>query len=330
MQYTHNSRKEEFIIQPYLESYLKILPESQRKDITEFLMKNEDFRASVVSDYDFSRLLDQINEERAQLTEYLPQMDKLDSSRHNDFMSRVYGDLNYLFAESDLIERAVENISTLNAGNLSTIQGEINKLKAKVKALKLVLFESENTIGITEQFNNKATLETKTSNLYVDKDGTPIPPVIYNNSEISSEITLPTVDKKTYADIHNIEIKAAIGGVLQGELESFYIHSSDIVNAPYILPDGDVITSGAIAIVEIVLEKPIYISSIRIKNNSRTTPHIPKVYYYEDHRYYSTPKVLPNSTFDKDNSDNIVINTSPTRAKKLAIPLVQTDCEEVV
>jgi hypothetical protein len=117
-----------------------------------------------------------VTKDRKQLTKYMPQTGKLDSDSYNNFMAAVYGDLQYNFTEVDMLEKAIEDYTTLNDANINTLQNEINALNSRIKALRLVLFEGDTTIAITEQFNNKGSLDPDES-LYLDRDGTKIPVV---------------------------------------------------------------------------------------------------------------------------------------------------------
>lgn len=289
----------------------------------------------MISNADFSRLLEQINASRKQLTEYVPQKDKMNSQLFNDFNAEVYGDLNYLFKESDLIERAVVNYSTLNNGNIASIQNEINNLKTRVKALRLVLFENANVTAVTEQFNNMSSIDTDAS-LYIDRDGSALYPVEYRDSEEASEITLKHFNEygstdKTY-DVFNVDVlDASIDKVIGGSadklsLSSMSIYADDIVKVPYTFEDNTTISEGALAFINVVLQVPAYVNTITLNSNTVKNMNVAKILYYDDNRYFSSPNTID---VNKEISGLLTLNIAPTRIKRMTIVLQQLNYEAV-
>lgn len=289
----------------------------------------------MISNADFSRLLEQINTSRKQLTSYVPQKDRMDSQVFNDFNAEVYGDLNYLFRESDLIERAVVNYSTLNNGNLASIQNEINNLKTRVKALRLVLFENANVTAVTEQFNNMSSIDTDAS-LYIDRDGSALCPVEYRDSEEASEITLKHLDayetsSKTYnvfdIDVLDMKIDKVIGGAYDSQsLSSISVYADDIIKVPYTFEDGTTIGEGAMAFINVTLQVPAYVNTIALNSNTVKNMTVAKILYYDDNRYFSTPNIID---VGKEISGLLTLNIAPTRIKRMTIVLQQLNYEAV-
>ncbi|HLO11209.1 MAG TPA: hypothetical protein VK190_03010 [Pseudoneobacillus sp.] len=254
----------------------------------------------------------------------------------NDFNAQVYGDLSYLFRESDLVERAVVNYSTLNNGNLASIENEINVLKARIKALKLVLFENGNVTAVTEQFNNMSSLDTNLS-LYEDRDGSFIHPVEYRDSTEASEITLKHIDAayeispdKTHdvfdVDILDISIDKVIGGSYEGNLSSMSVYASDIIQMPYTFDDKSTIDQGALLFINATLQIPAYVNTIKIEGNTIKNMVVSRILYYDDNRYFSVPNTI---MVEKEINKTLTLNIAPTRIKRMTIVLQQLNYEAV-
>lgn len=288
-------------------------------------MKNADFMAMFVSSTDFNRLLSSINKERTDLSDYVPQTDKLSSQIFNDHMSKIYADLNYFFAKSDLIERACQSFIVLNDANINSIQNEINVLKSRIKALKLVVSENESTVAINEQFNDKSMFESYGSGLYKDKNGEDLSIASYESSKAIAIASKEFHNEQAYT----MNIGTLVGGIGQGDISQYTIRAQDVVKVPYELIDGTEIEDGAVAQVEIVFVNPCYVSTIHLALNTALPQYIPKMFYCNDNKALSVPKKISNTEFmSKEEENSRTFSIAPIRIKKLIIPLVQTNYEE--
>lgn len=310
-----------------MDNYLKILPESQRQEITEFLVRNADFKQSVVSAEGFNRLLEQVTKQRKQLTEYAPQNEKLDSENYNDFNARLYGDLNYSMSEVDMLEKAIINYGTLNGASINAMQNEINALSARVKSLKLVLFESPNTIATTEQFNNKSSLDQDES-LYLDRDSTPLKPVEFrqvgSRYELTMQLIAPNGDGTVVvpdpieAKIESSKVITPTGCDIDYILSSNLNGTSERLLNSFKLPDGTSLShANDWCYLEVALKDTVECSSITVEAAGENQNFkILKIFVYDNDLKYTSP-LLGNTNIAFE--PNAVMNIEATPLKKIGI-----------
>lgn len=165
-------------MEDYLKGYLDVLPEVERRKVKEIVRSNQDlFDNEEFSEEEFERAIRQLVDSHKQTTEYLPQVDQLDSKKHNEFFRNMYMDLSLLFIESDLIDNGVNSYDRLYEGILSDLQREIFALQRRIESLRLTS-ESENGIIVKSfDFSNDKDMEVPGEGnkyLFLDRDGTDI------------------------------------------------------------------------------------------------------------------------------------------------------------
>ena len=164
-------------MEDYLTGYLQVLREYQRKRIEDILKNNEDlYKISSVTEEQFRELVERLAVDHKQLTEFIPQTDKLDPDSYNEFFSNVYVDLNLLFLDSLMIESATTNYERIFDGIISDLSSEIKTLTQQVDNLRLVNEGEDGLIVVSRSFESSTEMEDrdKFSSLFVDRDGTPI------------------------------------------------------------------------------------------------------------------------------------------------------------
>ena len=191
-------------MQNYLSGYLSVLPLVQRKRIVDLLSRNEDYKFSVVSSTEFNKLMEQITDERAQATEYIPQVNELDSDIYNQFFGRVYTDLNFMFNDVNLVDRAILNHRSLAFSELSNLNKEVNDLYTQIENLRQSSAGEDGLIVKTESFQGAIFEEDPEgvyADLFCDRDGSPLP---RSSTALNSRKRALSLKPKTVIDrVHN-------------------------------------------------------------------------------------------------------------------------------
>ena len=178
-------------MQDYLQGYLKVLPESQRMKIEEIIRENQEVLTSqteerVQFEEEFTEVIRRLAEDHEPATSFIPQLDRLDPDKYNEFYSSVYMDLNMLFLESELIESAIVNYDRIFEGILSDLRKEVEALKARVDSLRLTAEGEDGLIIKQFDFTTKAQMETDTktyAHLFRDRDGSAIPLAVIERNQ---------------------------------------------------------------------------------------------------------------------------------------------------
>lgn len=181
----------------YLTGYLDVIPESERKKVSEVIKENEALMvAGGWSEAEFQKAIDELVHNHKKLSTNIPQKDVLDSVKHNTFFSNLQTDLTLLFAESDLIESGLNNYHRLYEGILSDLQKEITSLKQRVSLLRLTSESENGSIIRSFDFSTDANSEiysAANSYLFKDRDNTNIVPVVVERNEATSMIMLDKI-----------------------------------------------------------------------------------------------------------------------------------------
>lgn len=169
-------------MQDYLKGYLQVLPDYQRRRIEDVLKENQDlYDINSVTEEAFKEIINQLAEDHKPLTNFMPQLDRLDDKLHNTFFSNAYVDLNLLFLESLLIESATTNYERIFDGIIADLNNEIKTLRQQVESLRLVSEGEDGLIVEKRSFESTTEMEDRKSyaSLFVDRDGTPIQNAVF-------------------------------------------------------------------------------------------------------------------------------------------------------
>jgi len=167
----------------YLNGYLEVLPESERRRIEDILKENNNlYSISSVSEEEFKEIIDQLAKEHSPLTQNIPQIDKLDEELYNTFFTNVHVDLNLLFLENLLIESATTNYQRIFDGIISDLNKETKTLAGRVESLKLVNEGEDGLIVEKRSFESSTEMEDreKFASLFVDRDGSDIQSAVFD------------------------------------------------------------------------------------------------------------------------------------------------------
>lgn len=299
-------------MQNYLSGYLSVLPLIQRKRIVELLSKNEDYRYGVVSSAEFNALMEQIVSEHKQISEQIPQEEQLDSALYNEYFGKVYTDLQFMFNEINLIDRATTNYHSLAAAELSNLNKEVNNLNIEIENLKLISSGEDGLIIRTETFNDAVFEEDPDgvyANLFCDRDGTALPKAAIFLNDKKKALSLRT--KVVVDRIHNDNglldatvqlldqrgqgndiVNRGIDKILDGSDETYWLQivsADDEINMQMYGISGP----GAMAKLAIVFNSPTMVSEISLTPFSIYPLEVSAILYEKEIEYGSNSDTVP-------------------------------------
>ena len=315
-------------MQNYLSGYLSVLPLVQRERIIELLKKNEDYRYSVVSSSQFDALVEQITTKHTQASEYLPQEDRLDSNIHNEFFSRVYTDLVFMFNESNLINRALVNYKHLVSSELSDLTKEMLTLNTQVDNLKESSKADGNLIVKTETFKGDAFSEDPEgiyAHLFCDRDGGVLnaAPISTSNKKNMLTLKISSIEDAIHAKngllTANVEIldqrghskeveNSNLDKILDGSTDTAWIstaHSGEGINVPMHGVEGP----GAMTKLSVTFNAPTMISEISLTPFGVYPLEVSAILYEKEVEYTAhTDTVPPTQKYIVTSSDKEGVN----------------------
>jgi hypothetical protein len=296
----------------YLEGYLDVLPQGQQSKVQDVLKATKgSIDAGVITEAEFKELVRRIAEDHEQLTTYLPQVEKVDDVLHNAFFSKVSTDINLMYAESQLIERALGSYDRLYDGILSDLSKEIKSLAEKIGSLRLVAEGENGLIVKTYDFGNNSAIETdrvKYAHLFKDRDGSDIPDVVIERTGDVSYIglaksmnqdhlrdslgnTTATLNKIDYRGVPIPQTAYPVGNAIDSSTDSYWgevVLVDDVVNVGM---DG-LAAGGAMVKFTVTLARPEVVSEISLTPFSNFPIEITSVKYEEDIETYHVPKEI--------------------------------------
>lgn len=169
-------------MEDYLQGYLQVLPDYQRKRIEDILKEHSNlYNISSVSEEQFGELISRLTDEHKPLTQALLQEDKLDPDRFNQFFTNMHVDLNLLFLETLLSESATTNYERIFDGIIGDLNREVRALSERVESLRLVSEGEDGLLVRKQNFENATDMEDRSAfaSLFVDRDGTPAPSAVF-------------------------------------------------------------------------------------------------------------------------------------------------------
>lgn len=325
----------------YLEGYLDVLPQGQQSKVEDILKATRtSIDAGVITEAEFKQLVQKIAEEHEQLTKYIPQVEKVDDVLHNSFFSKVGTDIGLMFAESQLIERALGSYDRLYDGIFADLNKEIKALRERINSLRLVA-EGENGLIVKAfNFTNSTDAETDREtfgHLFLDRDGSEIPDVLVERTGDRSYIGLA---KDTNQDrVHDASgnataslVKVDYRGV-PGEQNTFPV-SNAIDSSPesywgeVVLADeevnvalDDVPAGGALIKFTVTLARPDVVSEIALTPFSNYPVEVASIKFEEDIETYHVPKEILAAP--KESTGTMVFQFPSILAKRFTFILRQ-------
>lgn len=295
----------------YLQGYLDVIPQSEKTKIRDSLKINQGLVTQTVSENEFAELVSKIVEDHNQFTEIVEQPERLSSSAYNQFFGNVQTDLDLMFTETNLIERALNSYERLYGGFIADLNTEINALRERVGNLKLVSKGENGLIVKSFDFATSAEMETdrnQFAHLFTDRDGTAIQDVVVIRNDDTSYLSLATVVNKdhirdtsgnTIAKLEVVDVRGKavaqnsypIANAVDDSRESYWgevVLSDEPINMALDTFTG----GGAMVKFTVTLPRPEVVSQITLSPFTKYPLEIVSVRYEEDIETFHVPKEL--------------------------------------
>ncbi|MES9681794.1 hypothetical protein ABWK22_02515 [Gottfriedia acidiceleris] len=182
----------------YLQNYLSVLPDYDRKEVEQLLQENMDlFDVKVVTKEEFEALLQQLANRQEKVTTLTPTGEKVDAEHFNDMHSSVALDLKRLYNSHLIVEKVIANYDRILRGTLDDIQREVDSLSTRVEELNLKAKGEDGLVVKTYGFEEKEKnlyMETdreQYAHLFLDRDGKSLPTAALNRSFQQHYLSLP-------------------------------------------------------------------------------------------------------------------------------------------
>lgn len=163
----------------YLNGFLAILPEGQRRRLLAFI-RTDDTTTGLSEEELEQAIRDTIDSLARGHSVFTPrrQSGQTNSSEYNLMMREIYTDLYTLYNESNLIDRLVSNTHQLHTSVLQNIEKDIAQMERRIDALAIVADRSEGFLSASsDTFIDNSRFERYEGNesLYVDGNGVAMP-----------------------------------------------------------------------------------------------------------------------------------------------------------
>lgn len=182
----------------YLQNYLSVLPDYDRKEVEQLLQENMDlFDVKVITKEEFEALLQQLANRQEKVTTLTPTDEKVDAEHFNDMHSNVALDLKRLYNSHLIVEKVMANYDRILRGTLDDIKREVDSLSTRVEELNLKAKGEDGLVVKTYGFEEKEKnlyMETdrdQYAHLFLDRDGKSLPNASLNRSFHQHYLSLP-------------------------------------------------------------------------------------------------------------------------------------------
>lgn len=295
----------------YLQGYLDVIPQSEKTKIQDSLRSNQQIATQAINENEFAKLISEIIASHEQFTEVVNQPEKLDSRAYNQFFNNVQVDLDLMFTETDLIERALSSYERLYDGIISELSTEVKSLRERINTLRLVSKGENGLIVKSYDFATSAEMETDRNayaHLFTDRDGSPIQDVVVVKNDSESYLSLATLVNRDHirdangVTVASLEIKDYRGTpVTQNKypIANAIDDSRDSYWGEIVLSDEPINTAidefeagGAMVKFTVTLPRPEIVSQIALSPFSTYPLEIVSIKYEEDIETYHVPKEL--------------------------------------
>lgn len=264
-----------------------------------------------MTEREFAQLISRIMEDHEQLTEVVPQTERVSSQSYNQFFGNVQVDLDLMFAETDLVERALSSYERLYDGIIADLSNEIKALQERINNLRLVAEGEKGLVVKSFDFTSSAEMETdrtQYAHLFRDRDGSQISDVeVQKNSEasylslkmVSGKDRIRDESGKIIADLQIIDHRGIpvtqnnypIANAIDDSRDSYWgevvLTDEPIESAMDGFPAG-----GAMVKFTVTFTRPEIVSEITLSPFTTYPLEIVSIKYEEDIESYHQPKEL--------------------------------------
>ncbi|MEK1828985.1 hypothetical protein AAAC51_07500 [Priestia megaterium] len=182
----------------YLQNYLSVLPDYDRKQVEQLVKENMDlFDVQVITKEEFESLLQQLANRKDKVTTLKPTEEKVDADHFNTMHSNVHLDLRRLYHSHLIVEKVMANYDRILKGSLDDINREVNALASRVEELNLKAKGEDGLIVKTYGFDeNEKNLHMETdrekyAHLFTDRDNRTISNGSLNRNYHQHYLSLP-------------------------------------------------------------------------------------------------------------------------------------------
>lgn len=294
-----------------MDGYLSILPEAERRGVLSHIKEQS---AQVFADitYDeYKLLVDQIADERALATTVDPQVNLIDSAKHNKFFGSTYTDLCLMFNEVELIRRSIDSYEKLANSELAELAAEIDLLRANIIETENAVDEKDSVISFSSAFEysdyNEIPNKANTY-LFQDRDGTALHNVaISNNKIVLAKGNIQTGAEQLASYKVTLNKDASNGYDMVGKELSKMIDSDENSSWIHIIPSEKPITSYVQQEDKLVTMPNLATCELKVNFNSATSlnyieflfdgKYPPHVIYikYDNNKYIFTNKLFTST-----------------------------------
>lgn len=299
----------------YLNGYLAVLPPDQRKIIIDKIILG-----STDLPPEFSKALEAklMGLSHTPMTQLRLQSNMLDSKAHNKMVGEMFGDLNILFSDSEIITGAILSHHYSNISTLNELKQELKKLEERIKGINIVAENEDVYMVKQEKFTDLSGIETRVQpinqdqqSLFVDRDGTLIPTDCSVDTQAGNATLYPlnTISRlrdnqnKVAATVKVLEKTStgiapqtpySINNIIDDSLETFWSEIA-LVDQALNVKINDV-TSGAIIKFEVSFPTVTPVSEITITPFGHFPIEISKIEFLRDDSSYDIPTKIMEAT----------------------------------
>lgn len=326
----------------YLSGYLDILPQVEQNKVQELLRGMTNTSIGEISEREFTELVKRIVQEHEQATQHIPQEERLDPERYNAFFSGIQVDLNLMFSESNLIDRALNSYDRLYNGIIADLEKEIKSLRDRINSLRLVAEGEDGLIVKSYDFSKDSDRETnreQQAHLFKDRDGSDVEDVIIQRSGSRSFLSLS--ERQNIDRLHNVsgattatvqivdkrgvtvdQNKYPLANAFDGSPDTYWgevVLADQEINVPL----DNVASGGALVKFTVTLARPEIVSEITLVPFTMYPLEVASITYEEDIETYHQPKELIAQETKSVNS--IIISFPSIVAKRFTFILRQAN-----
>lgn len=182
----------------YLQDYLTVLPESDRKEVEKIVSTNKElFEIKVVNEEQFQELIGVLAKGVEQITKLNKEEDRLEPHTFNDFFGSVALDLENLYRQHLTTETVIANYDRILNGVLEDLRREVTKLAQRVQELDMRAKGEEGlyvkSYGFEEERKTDCmeTDRVQYRHLFTDRDGSTVGDAVLEKDYHQHYLSLP-------------------------------------------------------------------------------------------------------------------------------------------
>lgn len=185
----------------YIENYLSVLPEYQKKEISKMIRERERLISKEnVSEQEFINIVNKIENRKSSLQELKEISKDMSSREYNLFLELAKADFDTLYQEIILLESANANFNDMYDSIISDIQSSLVELIFMSDNLVMERVNQNSTQVIKQRIRDYSSMESieEHPSLFTDRNGEEISPIGFSESFHNKYGALP-IEEETDA-----------------------------------------------------------------------------------------------------------------------------------